>query len=162
MGMRHLLCLPLAVGCAVTQPKRLVIPEEMRRPLATGPSVAEATATPGVIYTQPRTTTKNPFSDTVGIATDDLTKPKVLPAPAAGSPIEKRQRSFPSPPDESNQPVQGRRSDQRVDEVLPQALFLEKCMGKNRQEPQDHDGTDSDSRFEHGEADSTLSARRCY
>ncbi|HZR08098.1 MAG TPA: tetratricopeptide repeat protein [Myxococcales bacterium] len=84
--MRHLLCVPLAVGCAVTQPKRLVIPEEMRRPLATGPSVAEATATPGVIYTQPRTTTKNPFSDTVGIATDDLTKPKVFPAPAAGTP----------------------------------------------------------------------------
>ena len=80
MGMRHVLWLPLAVGCVATQPKRLVIPEEMRRPLATGPSVAEAT--PTVVSTQPRTTTKNPFSDVVAGMTDDLTRPKVLAPPA--------------------------------------------------------------------------------
>lgn len=88
MGMRRVvwLALPLAAGCVATQPKRLVIPEEMRRPLATGPSVAEANPTPGVVYTQPRTVTRNPFSDVVGVMTDDLTKPKVLPAPAAPGP----------------------------------------------------------------------------
>jgi len=59
MELRHALCLPLLLACAAEQPKRLVIPEEMRRPLATGQTVAEAktvSAPPSRIPTTQHTT----------------------------------------------------------------------------------------------------------
>ena len=37
--------MPLILACSSTTPKRLVIPEEIRRPLSTGQTVAEAAAT---------------------------------------------------------------------------------------------------------------------
>jgi tetratricopeptide (TPR) repeat protein len=45
MGLRGASLLPLlALACAAERPKQLIVPDEMRRPLATGPSVAEAAA----------------------------------------------------------------------------------------------------------------------
>jgi len=44
MELRRILCLLLALSCSSVQPKRLVIPEEMRRPLSTGQTVREASA----------------------------------------------------------------------------------------------------------------------
>jgi len=41
--LRIAFCLPLLLACTPIQPKHLIIPEEMKRPLATGQSVSEAT-----------------------------------------------------------------------------------------------------------------------
>jgi tetratricopeptide (TPR) repeat protein len=72
MELRRALWLPLILACSSTTPKRLVIPEEMRRPLSTGQTVAEAAATsPDTI-----SVARNRGSyDTYSI-TDDLSKPK--------------------------------------------------------------------------------------
>ena len=43
MELRIAFCLALLLACTPIQPKHLIIPEEMKRPLATGQSVSEAT-----------------------------------------------------------------------------------------------------------------------
>ena len=65
----------LLIGCAAARPKNLIIPDEMRRPLVTGQTVAEANA--------PRSSIR---AATAGV--DDLTKPQTPgPVPTAdGSP----------------------------------------------------------------------------
>jgi hypothetical protein len=78
-----MLWLPLALACSASQPKRLVIPNEMRRPLATGQTVREATApAPG------KAPGKSLSTETFAV-TDDLTglkapgaAPAARPAPA--------------------------------------------------------------------------------
>jgi hypothetical protein len=72
--------LPLAVACVSTTPKRLVIPEEMRRPLATGQSVAEA-RTPGAAPAPKPVASSTSYADPFGGLTDDLSKPKTPPPP---------------------------------------------------------------------------------
>lgn len=79
MGLRPILLAALALACSTARPKRLVIPEEMRRPLATGQSVREASApAPG------RAPAKSPSTETFTL-TDDLSGPKA-PAPARPAP----------------------------------------------------------------------------
>lgn len=83
MGMRSILCLAPALACSTALPKRMVIPEEMRRPLATGPSVREASAP-----APSRVPGKYTAADTFTL-TDDLSgaKPAAPPprqAPPAG------------------------------------------------------------------------------
>jgi len=79
MGLRHGVWLVLLSACAAAQPKRLVIPEEMRRPLPTGQSVSEAT--PASAPAAPRYTTQ-----TFTFPPEDAAKPKP-PAPVAGAAV---------------------------------------------------------------------------
>jgi len=83
MELRRLSWLPLLLSCSSTTPKRLVIPEEMRRPLATGQTVSEANAaTAGAA----RTKGSSVEQYTAGF-TDDLSKPKPPPPAPAVAPI---------------------------------------------------------------------------
>lgn len=79
MELRLAFCLPVLLACGAVQPKKLVIPEEMKRPLATGQSVSEAAATgPG--------SKKTGSVDRYVVGPDDPAK--VAPgarAPAAGA-----------------------------------------------------------------------------
>jgi hypothetical protein len=71
---------PLLCACASTVPKRLVIPEEMRRPLAAGQS-ATAPAAPPV---RARPAIADPFAT---VPTDDMTGTKPAPpVPASPAP----------------------------------------------------------------------------
>jgi hypothetical protein len=84
MGLRLSASLMLALcACASSVPKRLVIPEEMRRPLAAGQPATASAAAP--VRARPAVT--DPFA---GVPTDDLTGAKAgstAPAPttAGGS-----------------------------------------------------------------------------
>jgi len=77
-------------GCASTLPKRLVIPEEMRRPVAAAPVATAATPATGVTAApKMRSAIADPYG---GLAsTDDLTEakaaapPPTAPAPAPGT-----------------------------------------------------------------------------
>ena len=78
MELRHLPWLLVLCSCASTTPKRLVIPDEMRRPIASGQTVAEANA-PEAARTRRSSTDTYPV-----FGTDDLSKPRsTTPAPAA-------------------------------------------------------------------------------
>lgn len=87
MELKRAVLLVLLAACTNVQPKRLVIPDDMRRPLATGPSVAEAAAPNAA--TAPRQAAGNPVaanpyaSPDRAVATEDLTKPKPTPASVA-------------------------------------------------------------------------------
>ncbi|HZX93808.1 MAG TPA: tetratricopeptide repeat protein [Myxococcales bacterium] len=91
MELRATPALLLLAACATAQPKRLVIPEDMRRPLATGPSVADfnRNQTPVRPGTTPGKVT-NPYADPYSFATDDMSKPKdARPASTPGAPTAK-------------------------------------------------------------------------
>jgi Tetratricopeptide repeat len=93
MELRRVLWLPLVAACAAEQPKRLVIPEEMRRPLATGQSVEEAKTSSAAqsrapttqpttqtwVFNQPDTPARKPAASTA-------TGAAASPAPAAAAP----------------------------------------------------------------------------
>ena len=80
MELRLAVLLPLLLACTPVQPKRLIIPEEMKRPLATGQSVTEATGSK-------KTGSPDRFvvgpEDPAKVAPGSLPAPG--PAPAAGT-----------------------------------------------------------------------------
>jgi len=78
MELRRVLWVPLAMACSSATPKRLVIPEEMRRPLAGGQTVAEANAEGANPVRAKRGTT-----DSYSFPSADAPKPKT---PVAGAP----------------------------------------------------------------------------
>ncbi len=78
MELRRVLWVPLLMACSSATPKRLVIPEEMRRPLAGGQTVAEANAEGANPARTKRATT-----DSYSFASADAPKPKT---PVAGAP----------------------------------------------------------------------------
>src|SRR2546423_953594 len=80
MELRRVLWVPVLMACASATPKRLVIPEEMRRPLASGHSVAEANAEGASLAR-----TKRASTDSYSFPSADVPKPKT-PTSAAAAP----------------------------------------------------------------------------
>ena len=94
MELRCLMLLPAVLACASVTPKRLVIPEEMRRPLSTGQSVREAHAAEAARTADGSSSIEvyrvrgagSPGVDGM-TTTDDLSHPKApAPAPAVVTP----------------------------------------------------------------------------
>jgi len=82
MELRRVVWVPLLIACSSATPKRLVIPDEMRRPLASGQTVAEANADGA---SAPRT--NRPSADAYSLyPTRDLPKPKPPASSAAAAP----------------------------------------------------------------------------
>jgi hypothetical protein len=82
MELRRLLYIPLLAGCSATTPKHLVIPEEMRRPLATGQTVAESKAEADALA-QSRAPTTQTYSFAPG--NPQPKPPAVAPTPATAA-----------------------------------------------------------------------------
>jgi len=98
MELRSSTCAMLVLcGCASTLPKRLVIPEEMRRPLAAQPAPATpAGAGSAPAATKMRSAIPDPYGSLA--STDDLTEAKApAPPPAAPAPAPGTAAPAPAP-----------------------------------------------------------------
>jgi tetratricopeptide (TPR) repeat protein len=80
MGLRLAALAALLAACASVKPKRLVIPDDMRRPIASGPSVAQAS---------PPSAPPDGSMERYTLAHDDPRRPKTPQPASAAAPAPK-------------------------------------------------------------------------